>query len=85
MRTDGEDIRCFCGRKPLLAVVGVDSDGHGFVHIKTWKGGKLYAEVVVTDGTAHLHCRECLRWHTVRIVRERVKVTQERLPSAIAV
>jgi hypothetical protein len=63
----------------------VDRNGKGFVHIKTWKGGKLYVEAIVTDGTAHIRCRECLRWHTVRIVRERVNVTAERLPDSIAV
>ena len=64
------EIRCWCERRPLLAVCGRTSRGEGFVHIKAWKGSRLLTEVVVTSGVAKIKCREigCGRWHTVRIV-----------------
>lgn len=81
-----EEVRCFCQRKPLLAVCGRDSkSGEPFVHIKTWKQQRLYAEVVVTSGVVRIHCRECLRWHTIRIVRLKVDVRPEELPESIKV
>lgn len=78
-----EEIRCFCRRKPLLAVAGVDSDGQGYIHVKSWKQGRLYVELVVTEGTVHICCRECLRWQRIRIVRETVTSSQEGLPETI--
>lgn len=81
-----QEIRCFCSRKPLLAVGGRDTrTGQGFIHVKTWKGGRLYAEVVITEGTARIRCRECLRWHSVRIVKSRLEIKQEPLPESVAV
>lgn len=80
------EVRCFCSRRPLIAVCGRDSrSGEGFVHIKTWKGQRLYAEVVVTSGTAHIRCRECLRWHRIRIVRDQVQIEEHKLPESIAI
>lgn len=79
------EVRCFCSRRPLLAVAGRDTKtGHGFVHIKSWKGGRLYVEAIVTQGVAHIRCRECLRWHTVRIIHD-VSVKQEKLPDSLPV
>lgn len=80
------ELRCFCRRKPLLAICGRDKrTGEPYVHIKTWKGQRLYTEVVITAGTARIHCRECLRWHTIRIKIEKVTFVQEPLPASIAV
>jgi hypothetical protein len=62
-----QELRCFCARKPLLATYGVNKKGKLFVHVKVYKQTRLYGEVLVTDGTVQLHCRECLRWHTVVI------------------
>ena len=78
-----EEIRCFCSRKPLLAVAGVDSEGKGYVHVKSWRQDRLNAEVVVTEGTASIHCRLCFRWTTVRIVHGDVTSKQEELPETI--
>ncbi len=79
------EIRCVCSRRPLLAVAGRDDKtGHGFIHIKSWKGSRLYTEVVISEGTAHLRCRECLHWLKVRIVKE-VSFQSEELPTSIAV
>jgi hypothetical protein len=68
-RAGGKELRCFCNRKPLLAVYGVDEKGKLYVHVRVYKQARLYGEVLVTDGTVKLRCRECLRWHTVVIVQ----------------
>jgi len=61
------ELRCFCGRRPLLATYGLDTDGRLYVHVRIFKQQRIYGEVVVTEGTVRLHCRECLRWHKVVI------------------
>lgn len=78
------ELRCFCHRKPLLGVAGRGTDGKGYVHIKTWKGNRLYAEVVIVAGTAMVRCRECLRWHRFRI-RTEVQAAPAELPESITV
>lgn len=81
-----EQVRCFCRNKPLLAVCGRDArSSEPFVHVKTWKGGRLYAEVIITSGVARIRCRDCLRWHTIRIVKLAIDVRPEELPVTIKV
>lgn len=60
---------CFCARKPLLAMYGVDEKGKLYVHVRIFKQRRIYGEVLVTEGTVKIHCRECLRWHTVIIIQ----------------
>lgn len=64
-RRTHNDLRCFCSRKPLLATYGLTMNGSLYVHVKVYKQNRIYGEVIVTDGTVELHCRECLRWHRV--------------------
>lgn len=59
------ELRCFCSREPLLATYGLDEKGKPYVHVKVYKQGRIYGEVLVTEGVVKLHCRECLRWHAV--------------------
>lgn len=66
-RKTSNELRCFCGRQPLLATYGVDEDDRLYIHVKIFKQRRIFGEVLVTEGTVSLHCRECLRWHTVRI------------------
>lgn len=68
MDSGGIPMRCFCVGEPLLGVCGVDARGEPWVHVKVWKGQRLYAEVVATSGLVKLRCRKCLRWHKVTIV-----------------
>lgn len=78
-------IRCFCKEHPLIAMAGRDASNKPFVHVKTWKGKRLYAEVIVTDGIAHVRCRICLRWHTIRIVKTDLAIKHENLPETLVV
>lgn len=61
------EVRCFCRRAPLLAVCGRDDKGKPFIHVKSARKDRINAEVVITSGSARIHCRDCLRWHTVTI------------------
>lgn len=74
------ELRCFCRRNPLLATYGIDSRGKLFVHVKIWKQRRIFGEVVVEGGTVKLHCRECLRWHTVTISSERAMLSESPPP-----
>lgn len=67
-RTKNE-LRCFCSRQPLLATYGVDQNMQLYIHVRIYKQRRIYGEVIVREGKVSLHCRECLRWHTVKIVQ----------------
>jgi hypothetical protein len=63
------DLRCFCHNRPRLATFGIDESGEPYIHVKVYKGGKVYGEIVVTGPSAivRLRCRACFRWHRVNI------------------
>jgi hypothetical protein len=48
---------------------GIDEKGKLFVHVRIYKQSRIFGEILVTDGTVKLHCRECLRWQTVNIIQ----------------
>lgn len=75
-RTKNE-LRCFCSRAPLLATYGVDESGLLYVHVRIFKQRRIYGEVIVREGKVSLHCRECLRWHTVKIIQPNTAVLEE--------
>lgn len=58
-------LECFCVRKPLLAVFGLDEKLEPYVHVKVYKQRRVYAEFIVRVGTVELCCRDCFRWHRV--------------------
>lgn len=61
-------IECFCHRKPLLARAGRDPrTRRPFVWVKVVKNGQATAEVVLTNGTFQVRCRECLRFHKITL------------------
>lgn len=67
MANGAHQLRCFCSRTPLLAVYGIDSDGKAFIHIKIYKQGKVYGELICRGGDVKMRCRECYRWYRVFI------------------
>lgn len=85
-RTNQHELRCFCTREPLLATYGIDDKGKLFVHVKVFKQRRVYGEVLVVDGVVKLHCRECLRWHTV-IIRQpgKVELKEETDPPSLPI
>lgn len=81
------ELRCECSRRPLLGKAGRDKDGNPYVHVKVYKQKRIYGEIIATEGTVRLRCRECFRWFAVRIVRKATQVafSQEPLPEALSV
>jgi hypothetical protein len=78
-------LRCDCATEPLLAVYGVDN-GRLYIHVKVYKAKRLYAELVVTEGTVRIHCRICFRWHKIRIIQPGVaKLEVDRRPEFLGV
>lgn len=79
----GLDVRCYCVHRPLLAKCGRDEDGEPWIHVKVWKGKRLYTEIVATSGTVRIRCRECLRWYKVKIVRGAPTLQEEKQSSLV--
>lgn len=72
-----ERIECFCSRHPLLAMAGKDSiSGQFFVWVRHNKGGKLVVDVMMTQGSMRITCRECGRIHSISILPDQVKVAK---------
>lgn len=59
-------LRCAaCKEKPLLAIYGVDSKGHLYVHQKVFKAGRVFGESLFYGGVVRLKCRDCHHWNKV--------------------
>lgn len=71
------DLHCFCSRKPKLAKYGVDTHGKMYVHVKVYKQRQVYGEILVQDGIVKILCRECLRWHRIKLVYPERAVLEE--------
>lgn len=84
-RKSKHELRCFCRTEPLLAVYGRDEQGQLYIHVKVWKQTRIYGEMIVTGGVCKLRCRECLRWHKVRILQpDHVELVEETDPPVLA-
>lgn len=84
MAENGEQLRCYCRRRPLLALCGRDAKtGEPYVHVKAFRQDRIYAEVVATAGDVRIRCRECLRWFTVKIRHTKLSVHEEDLPDGV--
>lgn len=83
MRRHEKELRCFCKQLPLLATYGVDSRGKLFVHIKVYKGSRIYHESVIMEGVVKIRCRNCLRWHRVNIVGNEAELTRTQVPETL--
>ena len=59
-------LTCTCSRQPLLARVGI-LRGAPFLQIKASKSGRSLVDMVVTEGTVVIRCRECLRYHRIKV------------------
>lgn len=76
------DLRCTaCSRHPLMAKLHRDESGQPYVHVKIYKQGRVYGEVVVTKGSEiWLRCRECNRWHCIKMESTDTPMTEANLP-----
>lgn len=85
IRRSKHELRCFCRTEPLLAVYGVNEQGLLYIHIKVYKQQRIFGEIIATGGVVQLRCRECLRWHKVRILQPgRAVLEEETDPSLLA-
>ena len=80
------DLRCFCRRRPLLALYGVDGRGKLYIEMKVYKQHVVYGHIIVTlvDGEVKLFCRECSRWYVV-MVRPGGKAVLQEIESPVPV
>jgi len=78
-----KELRCFCKQIPLLATYGVDGKGKLFVHVKVYKGKRIYHESVLMNGIVKIRCRNCLRWHRVNIVGTKAELLATRVPETL--
>ena len=83
MSNKGE-IRCFCGRTPLLAMYGVGADGKPYIHMRVYKQSRIYGEMFVSaDAEVRIRCRECLRLQRIRIISGRPRLEEDRGLSSV--
>lgn len=76
-----DEVRCFCQHRTLLGKVARDPEtGAPCLHVKMTASGRTAREMVILSGTVKLKCRDCTRWHTVRIRREGVETNPSRNP-----
>ena len=68
-------LNCTCRHHPLLAMWGLDTDGRPYVHVKVFKGGRLYAEVF-SKHTLQITCRDCFRKLNIIIRQGRAELTR---------
>ena len=67
------DLRCTCSTRPLLGRA-IILDERWMLHVKVFKRGVVYGEMIVESGVVRIRCRACSRWYTVRIKREKPPV-----------
>lgn len=61
-------LRCFCELAPVLGTYGIDEQGELYVHIIIRKSKRIHGELIAR-GDVQLKCRDCARWHTIKIVQ----------------
>jgi hypothetical protein len=54
----------------MLGMIVRMPDGKIKYNVRVYKGNRLYGEVYIESGTAQVRCRECMRLHTIRFVKE---------------
>ena len=78
------DLRCFCSRKPKLAKYGLDAHNRLYVHVKIYKQRQVYGEILAQEGVVKILCRECLRWHRIKLVTP-ARAELEEIPEPVEV
>lgn len=79
------ELRCFCSRKPLLAMYGINEKGQLYIHIRVFKQDRIFGEMVAISGEVKLRCRDCLRWHSVRMRVEKPELIESTDPLPIVI
>lgn len=74
-RRTKHEFHCDCTHKPLLAMYGLESNNRPYVHVRVYKGNRLYAEIY-TNHTVVLTCRDCFRRHRIIMRGRTVKMLE---------
>lgn len=77
------ELRCFCKSKPLLATYGLNKDGALYLHVKIYKQSRIYGELILLGGLVRIKCRNCLRWHRIRIQGNRAELVNTQEPETL--
>ncbi|ANA87246.1 hypothetical protein PBI_KAMPE_12 [Gordonia phage Kampe] len=69
-----------------MGYYGLDTNNKPYVHVKVYKGERVYGEWFMQDGTVHMRCRDCFRFTKISFVnRDNIKATHGvRPPTALA-
>lgn len=70
----------------MLAIWGNDEDNVPYVHVRIFKQGRIYGDVVVNGGKIRICCRECVRWHRISFVgeqKDKAELVQTSTPEEI--
>lgn len=70
-------LRCFCPRRPIIAMYGLDVTGRLYLHIMIYKQHRVFGNIVVRGGPVELQCRECARWHVINFSPEQRLLQKE--------
>ena len=63
----------------------MDTRGKLYVHVKIYKQGQVYGEILITDGVVRMKCRMCFRWHKVVIRQPNVaSLVESEEPAEVA-
>lgn len=81
--TDKKEIHCYCSRKPMLAMYGVDEDGLLYIHIKIYKQNRIFGEFIIRGGNVQMRCRECFRWYRIFIQDNSPVLRQQNQPAEL--
>lgn len=84
-RLSKNQLRCFCSRQPLLCVYGLDKDRKPYIHIRVYKQGRTFGDVMIRGGEVELLCRECLRWHKIvfRVDKREAELVETEQPPEV--
>jgi len=61
------DLRCTCPHHTKLAEYGMTTDGAAYLHVRVFKQGRVFGEVIASSGEVRVLCRDCGRWTQVNV------------------
>lgn len=75
-------LRCTCNQEPLLAMYGRDKNGDAYIHVRIYKGNRVYGEIYTTHPISLL-CRLCGMWWNINIVNQRYQMNKRKAPASV--
>ena len=66
----------------MLAVYGIDTDGKLYIHVKIYKQRRVFGELIIKNGEVNILCRDCYRWHTIKMTGRTASLHEMQNPPA---